>query len=46
MAGKKHENGSMNIESQEYAFEGFMNWVTKGTIVIVAVLILMALFLT
>lgn len=46
MAGEKHENGTMNIEAQEHAFDGFMTWVTKGTMIIIALLILMALFLT
>lgn len=46
MADEKHEHGTMNIEMQERAFDGFMRWVTNGTIVIIVVLILMALFLT
>lgn len=46
MADEKFEPGKMNIEAQERAFDGFMRWVTNGTIIIVVLLILMALFLT
>ena len=42
MADSKHEHGKMNIEAQERAFEGFMKWVTNGTIVVILIVILLA----
>lgn len=39
-----HEHGSMNIDEQERTFEGFMNWVTGTTIVILVVLVFLAVF--
>ncbi len=44
MAEYKH--GSMNIEAQEKTFAGFMRWTVNSVIVILAVIILMAIFLT
>ena len=44
MAEYKH--GSMDIEAQEKTFEGFMKWTVNSVIVIVAILVLMAIFLT
>lgn len=39
----EHKHGEMNIEAQERAFAGFMNWVSKGAIISIAILIFMAL---
>lgn len=38
-----HKQGEMNIEVQEKTFEGFMSMVSKGAIVIVVGLILLAM---
>ncbi|KIN70725.1 hypothetical protein Z945_3189 [Sulfitobacter noctilucae] len=40
-----HEHGSMDTKVQEKTFDDFMSFVTKTTIVIVALLVLMALFI-
>ena len=40
----EHEHGSMNVEVQEKTFDGFISFVTKSTIVIVAILVIMAIF--
>lgn len=40
----EHEHGSMDTQVQEKTFEGFMSFVTKATIVIVAILVIMAIF--
>lgn len=42
-AGQRHVPGSMDITAQERAFAGFMRWVTRGTVVILAALVLLAL---
>lgn len=42
----KYEHGSMNTETQEKTFEGFMRWTVNSVIVILAVIIFMAIFLT
>lgn len=44
MAEYKH--GSMDIEAQEKTFAGFMRWTMNSVIVILAVIIFMAIFLT
>ncbi|SLN53474.1 aa3-type cytochrome c oxidase subunit IV [Pseudooctadecabacter jejudonensis] len=38
-----HKHGEMDISVQEKTFAGFMNWVTKGSIVIIVALILLAM---
>ncbi len=38
-----HEHGSMDIKTQEKTFDGFMNVVTKTTIVCIVILVFMAL---
>ncbi len=43
MADEKHEHGTMDIEVQEKTFEGFMRWVTNGTIVVILLIILLAI---
>lgn len=40
----EHEHGSMNIEVQEKTFDGFMSFVTKSVVVIIAILVIMAVF--
>lgn len=39
-----HEHGSMDTKVQEKTFDGFMSWVTNSVIVIVAILVIMAIF--
>lgn len=39
-----HEHGSMNSETQEKVFDGFVSFVTKAVIVILAILVIMAIF--
>lgn len=38
-----HKHGEMDIHVQEEAFDGFMRWVTRSVIVILAALIFVAL---
>ena len=40
-----HEHGSMNIDTQQKTFDGFMSWVTKSVIIILVLLVLMAIFI-
>lgn len=40
-----HEHGSMEFKAQQKTFDGFMSWVTKSTIVIIVLLVLMAIFI-
>ena len=42
----EHEHGSMNIDVQEKTFEGFMQWTVRSVMVIIAIIIFMAIFLT
>jgi len=39
----EHKHGEMNIEVQEHTFAGFVGFVTKAVIVIVAFMIFLAL---
>ena len=39
----KHEHGKMDIAGQEKTFDGFIKMTTRGTIVIIAILVLLAL---
>ena len=39
----EHKHGEMDVSVQEKTFAGFMNMVTKGTVIIIASLILLAL---
>lgn len=41
----EHEHGSMNTDVQEKTFDGFMSFVTKTVIIILALLVLMAIFI-
>lgn len=40
----EHEHGSMDIKTHEKTFDGFLSFVTKTVIVIIAILVIMALF--
>ncbi len=40
----EHEHGSMDTKVQEDTFNGFMSWVTNSVIVILAILVVMAIF--
>lgn len=39
-----HEHGTMDTKTQQKTFDGFMSFVTKTIVVIVAILVLMAIF--
>ena len=39
-----HEHGSMDIKTQEKTFADFMSFVTKTTIIILAILVILAVF--
>ncbi|WP_226782005.1 aa3-type cytochrome c oxidase subunit IV [Oceaniglobus trochenteri] len=39
----EHKPGSMNIEAQEKTFAGFITFVTRASIAIIVVLILLAM---
>ncbi|WP_299969840.1 aa3-type cytochrome c oxidase subunit IV [uncultured Roseobacter sp.] len=41
-----HKHGEMNVETQEKTFDGFMQWTTRTVIVIIAIIVLMAIFIT
>lgn len=41
-----HEHGSMDTKVQEDTFDGFMAWIKWSTIVILAIIVLMAIFIT
>lgn len=40
----EHKHGSMDIQTQEKTFEGFMAWTVRTVIAIFAVLIFLAVF--
>ncbi|MEM6940299.1 MAG: aa3-type cytochrome c oxidase subunit IV [Pseudomonadota bacterium] len=40
----EHEHGSMDTKDQEKTFGTFMSWVTNGTIVILVLFVLLAIF--
>ena len=40
----EHKHGSMNIETQEKTFEGFMKYVVRGVIVVIGILLFLAVF--
>mgnify|MGYP001796683454 CR=1 FL=1 len=42
----EHKHGEMNTSIQEKTFDGFMKWTTWSVIIILAVIILMAMFIT
>lgn len=46
MADDTHDQGSMDIETHEKTFAGFMRWVTNTTIVILVLLVFLAIFAT
>lgn len=39
----EHKHGEMDTSVQEYTFNGFMKYVTRGTIVILVFLVLLAM---
>lgn len=39
----EHKHGEMDISVQEKTFDGFIKMVTRGTILVIAILIFMAL---
>ncbi len=41
-----HKHGEMDIKAQEKTFEGFMGWTKWSVIVILALLVLMAIFIS
>ncbi|MBB93660.1 MAG: aa3-type cytochrome c oxidase subunit IV [Rhodobacteraceae bacterium] len=41
----EHKLGTMNIESQEKTFDGFVNFVSKSVVFILVLLVLMAVFI-
>ena len=43
MAEHEHKHGEMDITTQEKTFDSFMYFVSRGTIVIIVFLILLAL---
>ena len=42
----QHEHGTMNIETQEKTFEGFVKFTIRSVVVIVAILVFLAIFST
>ena len=42
----EHKNGEMNVDVQEKTYDGFMKATTWSVIVILAILILMAIFIS
>ena len=42
----EHEHGSMNFDVQQKTFDNFMSIVTKTSIAIIVLLILMAIFIS
>jgi hypothetical protein len=40
----EHEHGTMNTDTQEKTFDGFVTFVTRASIAIIAILIFMAIF--
>lgn len=42
----EHKHGEMNTEAQEKTFEGFMSFTARTVMVIIALLVLMAIFIT
>jgi hypothetical protein len=40
----EHEHGSMNSDTQQKTFDGFMSFVTRTVVVIVGILLFLAVF--
>jgi hypothetical protein len=40
----EYEHGTMNTDAQEKAFDGFITYVTRGSIAVIGILVFMALF--
>jgi hypothetical protein len=41
----EHEHGTMNTDTQEKTFDGFVSFVTKSVIYILVLLVLMVIFI-
>ena len=41
---KKHKHGEMDVSAQEDAFDGFIRWSIRITLISIGVLIFMAIF--
>jgi len=41
---KKHKHGEMDVSTQEHAFDGFIRWSIRITLISIGVLIFMAIF--
>lgn len=41
---KKHKHGEMDVSAQEHAFDGFIRWSIRITLISIGVLIFMAIF--
>lgn len=39
-----HEPGTMDITTQEKTYDAFITWITRGTVVSIGLLIVVALF--
>lgn len=39
-----HEHGTMNTDTQQKTFDGFVSFVTRSVIVIIGILVFMAIF--
>ncbi|MFK7746742.1 MAG: aa3-type cytochrome c oxidase subunit IV [Roseobacter sp.] len=42
----EHKHGEMDIEVQEKTFDGFMSFSGKTVVVIIAIIVFMAIFIT
>jgi hypothetical protein len=40
----EHEHGSMNSDTQQKTFDGFVKFVSRAVIVIIGILVFMAIF--
>ena len=40
----EHEHGTMNSDTQQKTFDGFVTFVTRATIAIIGILVFMAIF--
>ncbi|MEP2640464.1 aa3-type cytochrome c oxidase subunit IV [Roseobacter sp.] len=41
-----HKHGEMQIDTQEKTFDGFMRFTGRAVLVIIAIIVLMAIFIT
>lgn len=40
----EHKHGSMDTSEQEKTFDGFMKWIIRTTVVIIAIVLFLAVF--